>query len=337
MEERFDVAVALFLFKRRKAVEIVKRISSVKPRRLYLIADGARDREEEGTVQQCRQLVEQAIDWKCEVIKNYAPKNRGVYANIGLGARWVLEREKYAIFLEDDNLPETTFFRFCREMLLRYENDTRILWICGTNYLGRYEDNSRTSYFFTRHLLPCGWASWADKFLKFYDGELTLCENPFLQKRVAREYWNQSLYHQYRNAWMAEYYRICNGEKPRSWDYQMDWSLKVNGLYGISPAVNQIRNIGVDMDSIHGGNSWNNEMTRRFCGMESYPLEFPLKHPSTVLLSEQYEAQIAQLLLYPLNIRIRSVIARAIKRLLKIDESQSLKSYLKASLPFISK
>ena len=121
--EQFDIPVALFIFKRDKAVEIIKRISEVKPRKLYLLADQGRNDEERALAAEVRRKVEESINWECEVIKNYAEENRGVYANIGQGAIWVLRREKWAIFLEDDNLPEVTFFAFCREMLEKYENE----------------------------------------------------------------------------------------------------------------------------------------------------------------------------------------------------------------------
>lgn len=72
----------------------------------------------------------------------------------------------------------------------------------------------------------------------------------------------------------------------------MDFALKYYDLYGISPAKNQIKNIGVDEISEHGGTSTMNEMTRRFCTMPSYPLEFPLKHPKEVRIDEVYEKKI---------------------------------------------
>lgn len=285
----FNIPIVLFMFKRKKIVEIIKRIAILEPPKIYLIADNGRNDNEKREVKECRIIVENAINWKCEVIKNYADINRGVYLNIGLGAKWIFEKEKMAIFLEDDNLPEVTFFEYCKQMLERYENDTRILWICGTNYLGKYKTKDDVSYMFTKHLLPCGWASWGFKFNKFYDSELSLCSSEIVLSRIKNQYFNDKLYKQYSECWMNEYLRIINNRKPISWDYQMDFTIKAHGLYGICPCNNQIKNIGVDDDSIHGGNSFKQEMTRRFCGMESYPLEFPLRHPLTILPDEDFE------------------------------------------------
>ena len=327
MSVTFDIPVALFLFKRDKAVRIIERIREVRPQKVYLLADHGRNREEREQAEQCRRLVEDAIDWDCEVIRNYAEENRGVYQNIGMGAKWVLEREKWAIFLEDDNLPEVTFFEFCREMLHRYEDDTRVLWVCGTNYLGDYQPTSGDSYVFTRHMLPCGWASWADKFIQFYDGELNLCDDETVLSRIGDRYCNKKVYEQYRYCWTQEYRRMRDGGRPISWDYQMDFSIKANNLFGICPCRNQIRNIGVDDASIHGGNSFAQTMTKRFCGMESYPLTFPLTHPKALLVDPVFEKKIGHILLYPLKRRIKSRLILIARRLLGVPHGSTLKQH----------
>lgn len=328
----FDVPVVLFIFKRTKAVEIIKRISEVKPQRLYIIADYGRNDEEKKLADQCRELVESAIDWDCELIKNYAEENRGVYKNIALGAMWVFEREARAIFLEDDNLPEVTFFRFCQEMLDRYNDDQRILWICGTNYLGKYDSPYNHSYCFTSHMLPCGWASWADKFCRCYDGDLKLMDDPFVMNNIQYEYCNKDVYEQYIGYSKAEKRRIQSNAKPLSWDYQMDFSIKSNHLLGICPCNNQIKNIGVDEFSTHGGYDLSMVMTQRFCGMESYPMEFPLVHPDSVLRDMEFEKQIGKIILYPLGHRIKNKLQAVARKILHIPESKSVRQHIKEKL-----
>lgn len=326
---QFDIPVVLFIFKRDKAVDIVKRISQVKPKKLYIMADQGRNDKEKEEALLCRKMVEDAIDWDCEVVKNYAEENRGVYENIGMGAIWVLRREKWAIFLEDDNLPEVTFFDFCSEMLQRYEDDSRVLWICGTNYLGDYKPQSGHSYVFTRHMLPCGWASWSNKFEKFYDGELKLTENDVVMQNIGDVYCNKKVFKQYKFSWMGEKHKMINGGKPVSWDYQMDFSIKANNLFGICPCKNQIKNIGVDEFSIHGGSSFTGVMTRRFCGMDSYPLEFPLNHPQSLLIDPVFERKIGKIILYPLRYRVRFGIIRAVRKILRVPSGKSMIEHLK--------
>lgn len=325
----FDIPIVLLMFKRDKITEIIDRIRKVKPQKIYLISDGGRDDAEWKLVNRCRKLAEKSIDWHCEVIKNYANHNRGVYENIGEGAKWVFKREKWAIFLEDDNLPEVTFFQFCKEILERYERDWRVLWVCGTNYLGKYQPSDGVSYCFTKHLLPCGWASWSDKFLKMYDGNLESCNDPRIMANIPYEYFNRALYRQYRTEWMKEYQKRKDGKRYASWDMQMDLTIKANSVYGVCPTVNQIKNIGVDEASIHGGNSMNAIMTRRFCGMDSFPIKFPLVHPKTVLIDEEFEAKIGRIILRPLPLRIKAGINPFVRRLFRIPDGIKTKAYFK--------
>ncbi len=325
----FDIPVVLFMFKRTKIIQIIDRIREVQPQKVYLISDGGRNEEEWLLVKKCRYLVEEAIDWPCVIVKNYADENRGVYGNIGEGAKWVFNYEKWAIFLEDDNLPEITFFRFCKELLIRYEKDWRILWICGTNYLGKYQTFDGVSYCFTRHMLPCGWASWSEKFLKIYDGNLDGCDDPRIINNISKQYLSRALYKQCRMEWMKEYRRRKAGKRFISWDMQMDFSIKANSVYGICPTINQIKNIGVDEDSIHGGNSMDAIMTRRFCGMDSYPIKFPLVHPSSVLQDNEFEAKIGNLILRPFPLRLKAKINPFVRKFFRIPEGTRTKAYFK--------
>ena len=326
---QFDIPVVLFIFKRDKAVEIVNRIAEVQPRKLYILADQGRNAEERLLAEECRKKVEAAITWDCEVIKNYADENRGVYQNIGQGAIWVLKQEKWAIFLEDDNLPEPSFFPFCKEMLERYQDEEKVLWICGTNYLGDYKPKSEHSYVFTRHMLPCGWASWSHKFERFYDGDLALTDDTAVMKRVRGAYCNRKVYKQYMRSWMAERERILLGERPVSWDYQMDFTIKAHDMLGICPCKNQIKNIGVDENSIHGGNSFDLVMTQRFCGMDSYALAFPLNHPDKLLIDPVFEKKIGKIILYPLRDRAKGWLSRVLRKMLGVPKGKSIKDFIK--------
>lgn len=322
---KLDVPVVLFTFKRvDKTLEVLERIALTKPLKLYILSDYGRNEEEIDRVNTLRLKIEQRVNWDCELIKKYASKNIGVYENIGMGAKWVLEREKYAIFLEDDNLPELSFFSFCKEMLEKYYDDTRVLWICGTNYLKQYTPEDGSSYVFTKHMLPCGWASWGHKFNKFYDGNLELLQDKNLRERVRFENQDRALLMQDLDNWNRELRYIKKGEQPTSWDYQMSFSMRIHGLYAIVPKFNQITNIGVDIDSIHGGNTYDYIMTRRFCGLPTKELDFPLKHPKVVLSDLLFEKLTGKIITRPLTERVKSNIGLLIKKILNLDIDKKL-------------
>lgn len=323
----FKVPVVLFLFKRiDKAAMIVDRLSVIKPEKIYLIGDGPRSKEEEGLVAICRDTVEKHITWPCQIIKNYADSNRGVFENIAGGAKWVFEREDTAIFLEDDNMPAISFFPFCEEMLERYRDNPQILWVCGSNYLIDYKFKDNASYGFTQNMLPCGWASWADKFNQYYQSDFQLWQDPEIRKKIRKLRYSGALKSQEQSNWEHEIYRKSKGQKYLSWDYQMSFSLRSQNLLGIIPKYNQIQNIGVDFDSIHGGNTMSSEMTSRFCENQIKDLEFPLVHPEEVEVNPEFEKKLGRIITYPWAQRFKSSSIVLLKRILGINKYESFRS-----------
>lgn len=331
--EQFDIPVVVFFFKRaEKTALVIDQIAKVRPKKLYLISDGPRNEAEAADVLACRKHVEERITWPCDVIRNYAEANKGVFDRIGLGAQWVLSQESSAIFLEDDNLPELSFFPFCKEMLTRYQDDDRVLWVCGTNYLREYEPEDGSSYVFTHHMLPCGWASWGHKFGKYYQGDLRLLDDPFVVRRIKLENSDKSLGRQDMRNWIRERRRILSVGRANSWDYQMSFTLRLHGLYGIVPKFNQIQNIGVDEHSIHGGTSFENIMTQRFCGLPTKILNFPLVHPKVVWVDATFERLTANVIRFPIRYRFKGFLNRVLKRLFFIPDEKSLIGEVKSWL-----
>ena len=108
----------------------------------------------------------------------------------------------------------------------------------------------------------------------------------------------------------------------------MAFSIRVNGLYGISPSVNQIKNIGVDEFSEHGGTSLKKTMTNRFCGMNSGNLIFPLKHPKSLMLDSVYEDKIGNIILLPVRERIFKIVASFIKPIIGLGKFDSFKEWI---------
>ncbi len=321
----FDIPVAIFIFKRgEKAAEIVKKISAKKPPRLYIVADGPRSEEEKVLTDACRKQVEAAVDWDCQVIRLYEEENKGCH-NIGMAAMKIFETEPMCIFLEDDNDPAPTFFDYCRELLLKYRDDDRILWICGTNYMTEYVPEPMSDYVFTQHMLPCGWASWGEKFNKCYDYDFkNLTEDGINKAKTA--YKNRRLFKYDLTNWKSEINHKNTEGRYASWDYHMNFSLRFHNKLGIAPRVNQITNIGVDSFSAHGGNSMEILLTSRFCEIESGDLTFPLVDPSEVKINEDFEKKTANIIMPPRKYYFKIFI----RRLIPIPRDISIKKSLKA-------
>ena len=324
-----NTPIVLFIFKRKNSLlKIIERIRTVKPSKIYLVSDQGRNVNEIELVKDVRNAVEKAIDWDCTIIKDYAKSNRGVYKNIGLGALRVFENEERAIFLEDDNLPEVSFFQYCEEMLDLYQDNNKVLWICGTNYYKSITTPSKNdNYYFTKHLLPCGWASWKNKFERFYDKDLILLESKESMRRFKESYSSRSLYKQQLRDIIDEKNRRASGKMYSSWDYHMLLSIRAQNLFGIMPANNQITNIGDDDYSTHGGKSMRNAMISRFCQVGSQEFSFPIEKKECII-DKTVEKMIGKKILYPITLRIHIRINRCIKQVFGIPYDKSLKKLL---------
>jgi hypothetical protein len=326
-DKQFEIPICIFFFLRKEStLKVISRLRRIRPKKIYLYGDQGRNDLEKVTVKEVRESVIKSIDWGCEIETNFADTNRGVFGQIALGAKEVLSKEKMAIFLEDDNLPEITFFRYCEELLKKYFENDRILWVTGTNYLTTYKPKDSSDYMFTQHLLPCGWASWSHKFLKYYDECLEEIKDKRVIKTIKNSYHNKALFrNQYASA-LKERNRIAEGKRPISWDYQMAMAIRRHNLLGISPSENQIENIGVDKFSEHKGSNMNMVMTRRFCSMKTSVLYFPLKHPQKIEIDNRYERKLDRIILPPLYLRIEFFFVKIIKKIIGIESNKSLKT-----------
>ena len=113
MTYQVENPVALFTFNRPDLTQdVFEKIKLVKPKTLFIIADGARDIVGEAElVKQCRSITSE-IDWECETITDYSEVNLGCKDRVASGIDKVLGTVNRAIFLEDDCLPNEDFFRF---------------------------------------------------------------------------------------------------------------------------------------------------------------------------------------------------------------------------------
>ena len=316
--------VVLFVFRRSHTLEgICERILKYNPPKVYVYGDGPRDESEESDVAKTRRLVTTLLADATETVFDFSSSNRGVKENIGGGALKTFEKEESAIFLEDDSLPSDSFFHFCEELIEKYRNDERVMWICGTNWEGDQRDDYPFSYGFTMNLLPCGWASWSSKFRKYYDEDLVYF-SPGQRKSLANTYQDKRLAAQEFISIRMTKWALTKGSGPVSWDRQLSYSLRRNGLLGIYPLANLITNIGADHLSTHGGTSMKNPMTARVCNVPHFEIDFPLVHPPDAKINDRMEHKMELLILRPFRHRLMSRLSRIVKPFLFLSRDQSL-------------
>lgn len=116
----FLTPVVLIVFKRADCTErVIDALREIRPQKLWIVADGARqDRQEElEQVSAVRRLLDERIDWTCDLRRVYSEMNIGCAHRVVSGLNTVFSEEEEAIILEDDCVPHETFFSFCCDLL----------------------------------------------------------------------------------------------------------------------------------------------------------------------------------------------------------------------------
>lgn len=262
-------AVLFLVFNRPDTTaKVFEAIRRAKPPRLYIAADGPRADKlgEVEKVEHVRQITSK-VDWPCKVKTLFRDENLGCKYAISKAITWFFESEEQGIILEDDCLPDPTFFRFCQESLERYRHDQRIGMISGNNFQFGNRRND-DSYYFSKYVHIWGWASWRDRWTGSYDVNLTRWP------RIRDEGWLVDMVGDTREAnyWQKIFESVHRGEID-TWDYQWVFANWIEGWLSITPAVNLISNIGFGENATHTkGNSV-------FSDMKVDEISFPLKHP----------------------------------------------------------
>ena len=166
----FDTPVAFFVFNRPLlTARVFSAIRELKPSRLFLVADGARNAEEAGACEATRSVISD-IDWDCDVKTSFSDVNLGCRRRMSSGIDWVFSQTEQAILLEDDCLPEQSFFPYCAELLNHYADDERVMTISGDNMQFGVRQTPHSYYFSAIHHI-WGWATWRRAW-KHYDVEM---------------------------------------------------------------------------------------------------------------------------------------------------------------------
>ena len=139
MKDALDVPVALMVFARPDSLaKILASVRTARPRLLFVVADGPRATHPQD-IANCAAVrgVLDTVDWPCEIRRLESDRNMGCDPRIVSGLDWVFRQVDEAIVLEDDVIPDPSFFPWCAAMLRRYRHEPQIMHVAGRNELQR--------------------------------------------------------------------------------------------------------------------------------------------------------------------------------------------------------
>lgn len=245
-ENQLDIPILLMIFNRPQiSNQSFALIRKMRPKQFFICADGPRkDRPDD--VKKCAEAREIAkkVDWPCEVKTLFQEENLGCGLGSVTGINWMFEQVDRGIIMDDDCLPDPSFFYFCQELLEKYKDNPKIMHVSGDNFQ-RGRKRGSASYYFSEYTHNWGWATWARAW-KYNDFEMI---SPELRKNI--------------------------------WDKQWINSVKKQKGLAILPNINLVSNIGSGDDATHTTET--SEYTAMKAGKMPFPLIHPKKIKRNIL------------------------------------------------------
>jgi len=265
--------VIIIIYKRPNHLrQVLASIAQAKPAKMLVIGDGPHPNHPEDLqkIRETRALFEN-LSWDCNIITNYSPINLGLRKRVSSGLSWAFNQVESGIILEDDCVPDPSFFNYSQQLLERYESDNRIMTIAGNNFQKKRQRGNH-NYYYSRYSHCWGWATWKRSW-DYYDDQMEIWpeirDGNWLydildNNKPAVNYWKKIFQNVYEN-------------KIESWAYRWTFSCWVQGGLTILPKINLVKNIGYGEDSTHTSSK------KQTKNLSTNQVSFPLKHPPFVI------------------------------------------------------
>lgn len=218
-------------------LKLIDAILLYQPKLIYISSDGPKNKNDIVIINKLRKKIEEKIrSNNCKIIKLYSYRNLGLKKKVHKSIDYFFSKESKGIILEDDCIPNLSFFNFCELILHKYENNHKISMISGTNLIGKKKDLNRLSYFYSQYFNIWGWATWADRWQrKKVDmknlKKLNIAHEDYLNKEYIK--------------WVRKAHNI---HKTKDTSWAMSWFIDClyKNTFTIVPEVNLIKNIGLE-------------------------------------------------------------------------------------------
>lgn len=257
--------------------KVFEQIRKAQPSELFIAADGPRENVPVDTknCKEVREIVSQ-VDWPCKVQTLFRKKNLGCKVAVSGAIDWFFTHVEAGIILEDDCLPDQSFFPFCEDLLNRYREQPKVMMISGFNTKGVWDYPK--SYFYSQYTAIWGWATWRRAW-KHYDVTMRSWLDKNNQKHVQGQITDKLVWKS--KKWT--YDKLVKNEKD-TWDYQWEYALLLNKGLSIVPISNLIENIGFQKNGTHTTDKQDQKIP------EIKPITFPLIYNDHFKRDRVYDA-----------------------------------------------
>lgn len=296
----FQTPILFLIFNRPDLTRrVFEKIKEIQPKYLYVAADGPR-KDKIGEYELCEETrATIKIDWDCELKTLYRTENLGCGLSVSEAITWFFEQVEYGIILEDDCLPNNSFFEFCSMLLEYYRNNETIMHIGGTNSQFGIKRNNY-SYYFSKYPHIWGWATWQrawKNYKYFFQTDRKNIEKIF-------KYYDFSL--KEKKYWFEHLDMLNSNNNIDTWDIQWTFSCWLNKGITIVPNFNLISNLGFNENATH-----TLSVESKLANIPTNEIQ-SITHPNSIIINKQadkYTFTNYNLLEPPIFIRFKNWIA----------------------------
>lgn len=231
----FKTPILLLIYNRPETTyEVFNAIRKLEPDTLYIAADGPNlsKPEDEELCNRCRGITS-LIDWNCKVHTLFRDENLGCGKAVSEAITWFFDNVEMGIILEDDCLPDLSFFTFCEILLDKYKDEEKISTIGAYNY--QLKNNTDKSYYYSIYSHIWGWATWRRTW-KLYD----LFISDYDSKQIEDKFSDKNEF----NYWNNIYKNIFINKAIYTWDYQLQYINFKHNKLSVIPSLSLVKNIG---------------------------------------------------------------------------------------------
>lgn len=242
----FQTPILFLVFNRPDTTnQVFERIRALKPLKLYVASDGARINKtgEDLLVQETRAII-QSIDWDCEIKTLFRAENLGCKVAVSSAIDWFFENEEQGIILEDDCLPNESFFHFCEQLLNQYKKHNEIMHISGNNFQDGIIRGDG-SFYFSKYNHIWGWATWKRAWI-LYNVNLEIENENEIEDFIKGNFEAKK-----EQLFWTKLYKNFTKSAIDTWDYQWTYAIWKNNGLSIIPNKNLVSNIGFDSNGTH--------------------------------------------------------------------------------------
>lgn len=268
----FNIPILVVTYKRHDTTfEVLKRLKTIQAKTIYISSNHWKNDEEKEIVLSLREKIKNFIDWNCDLHMIIRTEHLKVKDSFSSAIDAFFQHEDMGIILEDDTVPNQSFFYFCQEMLEKYKENENIFMISGWSALD-FDQEAKNSlqedYFFSKYNHIWGWATWKRAW-KFYQKEFSDFENEFSLLKFDTQEEKKTWY---------RIFKLYNEGKIDTWDYPWTYTIWKNQGLCIYPKNNMVQNIGLNRTD-----ATNTKTESKFQNMITYEITKKILHPKEIV------------------------------------------------------